>query len=81
MRVYVETNFVLELALQQEQHAACEAILQLAEARQIALVLPAYSWWRHPPRYGVGRSSASTLWRRSIASFVKSRAWKDTQLA
>jgi predicted nucleic acid-binding protein len=43
MRVYVETNFVLELALQQEQHAACEAILEMAEARQVELVLPAYS--------------------------------------
>jgi predicted nucleic acid-binding protein len=43
MRVYVETNFVLELALQQEQHEACEAILQLAEAQDIALILPACS--------------------------------------
>jgi predicted nucleic acid-binding protein len=43
MRVYVETNFVLELAFQQEQHAACEAILSLAEARDIHLVLPVYS--------------------------------------
>jgi predicted nucleic acid-binding protein len=43
MRVYVETNFLLELAFEQEQHAACEAILRLAEARDIALALPAYS--------------------------------------
>lgn len=43
MRAYVETNFVLELALQQEQHDACEAILQLAEAQGIALLLPACS--------------------------------------
>ena len=43
MRVYVETNFVLELALQQEQHAECDALLQLAEAQAIELVLPAYS--------------------------------------
>jgi predicted nucleic acid-binding protein len=43
MRVYVETNFLLELAFEQEQHDACEAILRLAEARRIALALPAYS--------------------------------------
>ena len=43
MNVYVESNFVLELALLQEQHAACESILQLCEAGELRLVLPAYS--------------------------------------
>lgn len=43
MRVYVETNFVLELVFEQEQLEACEAILQLAEVEDIQLVLPAYS--------------------------------------
>lgn len=43
MRVYVESNFVLEQALQQEQCDACDQILQLAVARRISLVIPAFS--------------------------------------
>ena len=43
MNVYVESNFVLELALRQEQFASCESILSLCEERHARLVLPAYS--------------------------------------
>jgi len=43
VNVYVESNFVLELALLQEQHASCEEILRLREAGSIHLVIPAYS--------------------------------------
>lgn len=43
MNVYVESNFVLELALLQEQQASCEEILRLGEDGKIQLVLPAYS--------------------------------------
>ncbi len=43
MNVYVESNFVLELALIQEQSASCEKILGLCEAKRIRLVIPAYS--------------------------------------
>lgn len=43
MRVYVETNFVLELALEQAQHASCEEVLRLGESGQVEIVLPAYS--------------------------------------
>ena len=43
MNVYVESNFVLELALLQEQHASCEEILRLSEADTSRLVIPAYS--------------------------------------
>lgn len=43
MNVYVESNFVLELALVQEQHESCEAILRLGETGQLRLVIPAYS--------------------------------------
>ncbi len=43
MIVYVETNFLLELALEQEQHASCEALLQLAERKAITLAIPAFS--------------------------------------
>jgi predicted nucleic acid-binding protein len=43
VNVYVESNFVLELALLQEQQASCEEILRLSEAGNIYLVIPAYS--------------------------------------
>lgn len=43
MNVYVESNFVLELALLQEQSRSCEEILGLAEDERIQLVVPAYS--------------------------------------
>jgi hypothetical protein len=32
VNVYVESNFVLQLALLQESYASCEAILQLSES-------------------------------------------------
>ncbi|HEY6339875.1 MAG TPA: hypothetical protein VIY49_00155 [Bryobacteraceae bacterium] len=43
MTVYVESNFVLEQALQQEQCDACDAILDLAASDSISLVVPAFS--------------------------------------
>lgn len=43
MIVYVESNFVLELALLQEEHAGCSVLLDLAERRDLDLVIPMYS--------------------------------------
>jgi hypothetical protein len=43
MQIYVETNFVLELALLQEEHESCDGILSLCESGRSALILPAYS--------------------------------------
>jgi predicted nucleic acid-binding protein len=43
VNVYVESNFVLKLALLQEQHASCEEVLRLSEAGSVHLVIPAYS--------------------------------------
>lgn len=43
MKVYVETNFVLELTFEQEQCSSCEQILQLCEAGKAKLIVPAYS--------------------------------------
>ena len=42
MNVYVETNFVLEVALLQEQHASCLEIISLSEDGRIQLIVPAY---------------------------------------
>ena len=43
MNVYVESNFVLELALLQAESASGEAILRLSEERRVHLVVPAYA--------------------------------------
>ncbi len=43
MNVYAETNFVLEMALRQEQCLSCEAIAGLCKDHKILLVIPAYS--------------------------------------
>jgi predicted nucleic acid-binding protein len=43
MVIYVETNFVLELALRQEQAAFCRRILARCLGGQSRLVLPAFS--------------------------------------
>ncbi len=44
MIVYVETNFVLELALLQPEHEECETLLDLAkEHSYVELALPAFS--------------------------------------
>lgn len=43
MNVYIETNFILELAFQQEHCNACEALLVLSEQQVCQLILPAYS--------------------------------------
>jgi hypothetical protein len=41
--VYVESNFVLEIALRQEQYRSAESILSDAEAGRISLAFPAFS--------------------------------------
>ncbi len=43
MNIYVETNFVLELTFEQDQYLSCEQILQVCEAGQTNLIIPAYS--------------------------------------
>ena len=43
MNVYVESGFVLTLALQQDDHRAAERILRLAQGRRIALKIPSFS--------------------------------------
>jgi len=43
MIVYVESNFVLELALLQAEHQSCQKILSLCELDNVHLVLPAIS--------------------------------------
>ena len=43
MTVYVESNFVLEHSLQEEESDSCRAIIELALAGRISLAIPAFS--------------------------------------
>ena len=43
MNIYVETNFVLEIALLQEDCKNCELILSLCEENRARLIVPGYS--------------------------------------
>jgi hypothetical protein len=43
MNVYVESNFVLEQALEQEQCESCDRLIGMASARSLQLVIPAFS--------------------------------------
>lgn len=42
MNVYIESNFILELAFFQKKHEDCEKILTLAEEKKINLILPSF---------------------------------------
>jgi predicted nucleic acid-binding protein len=41
--VYVESNFVLEIALQQEEYRECRAIVRFCQTGRARLVIPAFS--------------------------------------
>lgn len=43
MNVYVESNFILELAFVREEYESCVQIIDLAKSNQVELILPAYS--------------------------------------
>lgn len=43
MIIYVESNFVLELAFLQEQFESCEKILSICEKELGTLIVPAFS--------------------------------------
>lgn len=42
MIVYAETNFVLELAFEQEEHESCRGIVELAREGELELAVPAF---------------------------------------
>ena len=80
MIVYVESNFVLELARLQEDHQECEDILELAEANSITLMLPDFSvgepyetWVRHDKR----RKELREKLRSEIRELTRSKPYQE----
>ncbi|MBT9098712.1 DUF4935 domain-containing protein [Methylovulum psychrotolerans] len=43
INIYVESNFILELAWMQEEHESCEKILEICQEQHAKLLVPAYS--------------------------------------
>lgn len=43
MNVYIETNFLLEIAFAQEQDLSCRQIVELGQQTKIKLILPSFS--------------------------------------
>lgn len=57
--LYVESNFVVELALSQEQHESCERLIELAGTDKVNLIVPAYSLVE--PYEKIGRQASDRL--------------------
>lgn len=74
--VYVETNFLLELAYQQEESTACERLAQAAADGRIQLCIPAFSIvearvaWRRQTKQ---RAELLTTLRRELRELTRSR--------
>ncbi|NOK36648.1 DUF4935 domain-containing protein [Corallococcus exercitus] len=86
MKVFVETNFVLEMAFEQAQARPCEDLVQLAEAGDIELVIPAFCFIEpadtlrrriHAHKELQGRLEDELRSRRDTASFsgAQDQAW------
>jgi predicted nucleic acid-binding protein len=80
MIVYVESNFVLELAFLQEEHESCEALLALAEGRAITLLIPNFSigepyeaWVRRAK----GRGDLSARLRVELGELARSQPYRQ----
>ena len=80
MNVYVETNFVLELAFVQEQHESCERIVALCEAQRASLVLPAFciaESYETLIRRGNARKAKWEEFARELGQLKRSEPYKD----
>lgn len=73
MTAYVESNFVLELALQQEESETCGAIVELASQGRIVLAVPAFSL-AEPHVAIASKEKARNQLRRDLDSQVRDLA-------
>jgi predicted nucleic acid-binding protein len=80
MNVYVESNFVLEQALEQEQCESCEQLIRIASTGSIRLVIPAFSL-AEPHiallRKGNERSRLSAELQKHLSELGRSRPYRE----
>ena len=81
MNVYVESNFVLEQALEQEQSESCQRLIELAIAGSIRLVIPAFSC-AEPHitlmHKATERSRLSTDLKKQLSELGRSKPYRET---
>jgi predicted nucleic acid-binding protein len=80
MNIYVETNFILELAFLQNEHESCDRILTLCEDRRAVLVLPAFCLaesYETLIRRAKSRKETANDLERELRQLGRSRPYKD----
>ena len=80
MDVYAESNFVLELALLQEQFASCEKIIELCEVGKAHLILPAYSLiepYETIVRYAKNRTRVANDLATEVKQLSRSKPYQE----
>jgi len=80
MNVYVESNFVLEQALQQEQSESCQRLLSLSAASSIHVVIPAFSLaepYMTVMHKGSERSKLGTELQRQLSELGRSKPFRE----
>ena len=84
MNVYVESNFILEYALVQEQYESCNQIITLAESGQVRLVVPAFSIAETSEtldRRGKERVELSNAVKRQLKLLARTQEYREQALA
>jgi predicted nucleic acid-binding protein len=80
MNVYVESNFVLEQALEQEQCESCKELIGIASSGSIRLVVPAFSL-AEPHialmRRGNERSRLSAELQKHLSELGRSKTYRE----
>jgi len=84
MIVYVESNFILEIALEQEQSSSAEAIFKLAESKKVELAFPHFALsepFATVMHRGRDRSDLHQSLTRTLRQLQRSERHKQTILA
>lgn len=84
MKVFVETNFVLQIAREQEQAGACGKLLDLAGVRKLKLLIPAYSLMEvHETltRSRIGRGDLARKIEQELSELARSTSLADRAAA
>jgi len=82
MIVYVESNFIFELAYLREEHENCDKILDLSASGDIRLVLPAFSVgevYEAQTRRAKRRAELHDKLNKEIGELARSKPYRDSR--
>lgn len=82
MIVYVESNFILEIAHLREEHENCDRILNLSVTGEIQLVLPAFSVgevYEAQTRRAKRRAELHGKLNAELGELARSRPYRDSR--